>query len=142
MKATIQVTDSSGNTFEGEVVLEPKAGRARTRRVRPATGAPAPHAPRDLDFGLSSRAFVRKYGGLAESGPKKFVLLLSWIAKGRTDSQIDAEALRREWAKVKGLIGAEYQTMFATRARDNGWVDSPKHGVFQLGRGWRDALSS
>jgi len=141
MKARIELSDDNGNTYSGDVVLAPTTGQRRLRTPRPATPTPAATTSRDLDFTLSSRAFIRKHAALADSGAKKFVLLLSWIAKGKTDRQVDGEALRKEWDKVRGPIGADYQTMSATRARDNGWIDSPKHGVFKLARDWKRALS-
>ena len=141
MKAILKVTDDGGNVYQGEVVLVPVAGARHSKTVISQKSlSEAPISP-TLDFTLSSRPFIKKNVTLQTSGPQKFVILLAWLVKGKIGVQIKAEIFQKEWNKVRGPIGLDYQSMYATRAKDHGWIDSPKLGVFVLARDWKGAFS-
>jgi hypothetical protein len=45
------------------------------------------------------------------------------------------ETLRPEWDRLTGVLG-NFATTYATRAKNEAWVDSPKRGVFVLLPDW------
>jgi hypothetical protein len=95
-----------------------------------------------LDWTLPARAFVKRYVSTRMGGAQRFALLLAWITKGDTKDEMSIKDLRSQWAKMKALMGGEYNGAYATRAKENGWVDSQKHGVYKLRKGWQEALKS
>jgi len=141
MKVNIILTDDSGKTYSGEVELTTSGRHPQGRRSKPAAGAP-PTARREpsIDLSLGDRAFIRRHVTRETSGPRKFVILLAWMAKGNAGKEIAVEDLSKKWAKVKGPMGGQYQTVYATRAKDSGWVDSPKQGIYSLRAIWREAF--
>jgi hypothetical protein len=96
-----------------------------------------------VDFGKPVRPFIKAYcKGL--SGPRKFTLLLSWLAKGDAKKQVTLSDLQKQWnrMKAKSLLGMKFNLFFPAAARDNDWVESRDRGVYNLRPGWRDALKS
>jgi len=142
MKAKITVTDDRGNTFSGEAELAPARSSSRTPPpARTSLPSSKKTSQASIDFTLSNRAFAKRHVTKRTSGPRKFVILLAWIAKGITGSQVQADRITKEWAKVRGPMGGKYQRVFATRAKDEGWIDSPKQGVFTLRPSWKEAFT-
>jgi hypothetical protein len=142
MKAKITVTDDRGKTFSGEVELAP-AGRlsGTPPPLRTSPQSSKKTSQTGIDFTLSNRAFAKRHVTKRTSGPRKFVILLAYIAKGSTGSQVQADRITKEWAKVRGPMGGKYQRVFATRAKDEGWIDSPRQGVFILLPSWKEAFT-
>lgn len=90
-----------------------------------------------LDFGLNERNFIKNYAkGL--SGPKKFTLLLSFMAKGKVGTDIALDSIRSKWGKMtsKNLMGYEFNLNYPTEAKTRGWVDSKKSSFYHLRDKW------
>ncbi|MDD4411836.1 MAG: hypothetical protein PHO58_05025 [Bacilli bacterium] len=93
------------------------------------------------DFSLNERAFIKKYGKTL-SGPKQFVLLVSYIAKGDNKNIVKSEDITKEWNRLSSfMVGGKSQRNFSTRAKENGWIDSPKHGSYTLSKNWTNIFA-
>ena len=147
MKAVIILTDDDGNSWEGELTLDRRGSRPPRRghsgKDRSAAKAMKSRqlvpGKRDLDFSLPLRPFVKRYAAGA-SGPKKFAILLARMARGDLKTEIAVSEIEKQWNRMKQPMGGSFNGAHATRAKDYGWVDSPKYGVYKLLGGWRDAL--
>ncbi len=138
MKARISVSDENGNQFEGEVMLSPVPQRVR-RHVK--TPPPAARSVQRLDFDMNERAFAKKYaGGL--SGPKKFSLLLAYFAKGNCDKEIEVKIIEKSWNKMTALLGGKFNGKYPNKAKEYGWADSRKQGVYVLRPKWVELLEA
>jgi hypothetical protein len=98
----------------------------------------ASHAD-DLIFSLNVRAFVKRYGSKL-SGTQKFTLLVARLAQGKIGHAVSIKDIESWWNKMKGILGGAYNPAHSTRAKDRGWVDSPKFGVYALSHDWKDAV--
>lgn len=113
-----------------------------TKSKRPAKKLPASShtsKPIDIDFGKPLRPFVKQYAkGL--SGPRKFVLLLSRLAKGDVKKEVRIEEIKKHWNKMKAksLLGLDFNSFYPTRAGENDWVEAKKKGIYSLRPSWRD----
>lgn len=87
------------------------------------------------NFSLNERAFMKKYGKTL-SGPKKFVLLTAYIAKGNTKKVIKSEEITKKWNKLLSFMGGKSQKNYSTRAKENGWINSPEYGNYILTEEW------
>ena len=143
MKAKLTITDSQGRVFEGEIdLIEVSALETSSTRRRAATSSPAtaPSAPRSaLNYSLPVRAFMNRYAK-GRSGAEAFTLLVARLAGGRTEQQVQLEQVTEEWNRISGVLGGQYRTMYATRAKDKAWVDSPARGVYVLLPDWTEVL--
>ena len=93
-----------------------------------------------LSFAPNPRAFMKKHGrGL--SGSKKFTLLLARFVKGKVGEQASVDKLVSEWNRMKGVMDGAYNPAHATRAKEQGWIDSPKKGVYVLSESWKEVVS-
>lgn len=150
MKATLIITDDDNNKWHFEFPLErfdtPKTQRRAvpqkqtSNRTRRAKERPEPQLNQAGDLSLPLRPFMKKYARGA-SGPQKFALLIAHLAKGKLDAEVSRAEVEKHWNKMKGLLGAS-NPAFSTRARDSGWVDSAKFGVYKLLPGWKGALAN
>lgn len=93
-----------------------------------------------INFELSERGFVKKYGKDL-SGPKKFVLLLAYFVKGKIGEKISIEEIKKKWKKMTSLCGGEFNTYYSTTAKDNNWADSKKYGVWFLAKDWKEIFA-
>lgn len=111
----------------------------RTRNTTP--GVPA--APRSMRFDLNERAFVKNVARDLNGGPRKFVALVAYLAKGKPETHVNASDVKKMWNrnKAKDMLGMAYHTQFALRAKSEGWINPAKHGVFVLDASWRNAFS-
>lgn len=140
MRARVIVTDDTGAVFEGEVELVPSTeggveeSAAAKRRVAKAPRVVSARS----DFSKPARAFMHLHGR-NRSGHEAFALLMAWMTKGETGKEVRVEDLRREWDRMRGVLGG-FATIYATRAKDNAWVDSPERGVFVLLPDWEELL--
>jgi hypothetical protein len=113
-----------------------------TKSKRPAKKLPASShtsKPIDIDFGIPLRPFVKQYAkGL--SGPKKFVLLLSRLAKGDVKKEVGIEEIKKHWNKMKAksLLGLDFNTFYPTRAGENDWVEAKEKGIYNLRPSWKE----
>lgn len=129
-----------------------KVAYSRERSPSPRPRAPPPPARRrspqrshrarlatELDFGLPLRAFIKRYSnGLG--GPQKFTLLLAYMAKGKAGVSVAFPDIKKLWNRMTGLTGGQFHNVYAARARDEAWVDTPKNGQYALRANWADAL--
>ena len=90
-----------------------------------------------LNFELNERNFVKTYAkGL--SGPKKFVLLISYFVKGKVGADVDLNIIKSKWSKMtaKNLLGYKFNFFFTDGAKTQGWVDSKKPRIYRLTPAW------
>lgn len=94
----------------------------------------------EVDFSPNIRAFVKRYVA-DKSGPKKFTLLIAYLAKGEIDNEVELSEIRGHWNKMsaKSLLG-KFNRFYANEAKTQGWVDSKKHGAYCLTKEWRNVL--
>jgi hypothetical protein len=146
MRIKIVVTDDDGNSWDHEVQFQlgapVRGGRRMPSRPRDSampTGRDAVLAS-ELDFSLPLRAFIKRHG-MSLSGPKKFCLLLARLTNGDEKGEVARSVIEQHWNKMTALMGGRFNPAHASRARDDGWVDTPKHGMYKLCTDWRRALS-
>jgi hypothetical protein len=140
MKVSIVVQDDAGAVFRGEMVLMPD-GAGKPAPLAPAVltaAAPPSSGSLETDFELPVRAFIKKYAS-GKSGPEKFALLLGRMTKGDASSIVPASDLQSEWNSMTALMG-KYNTAYPTRAKERGWIDTPKYGSFTILPGWTEAV--
>jgi hypothetical protein len=144
MKARISVTDDDGRVFEGEVDLAPRGrgpGNPTTTRklpkAKPADAKPTP--PATLSYSMNPRAFMKKYAKDI-TGDRKFALLVSRLAKGSVSTEVPFKTVKGHWERMTGVIG-KFNNAYSLRARENGWVDTKKAGIYVLTPEWKRALS-
>lgn len=138
MRISFILTDDSGKQFAGEALLTPVAVGKRPRRRESGEKAQKPRSVQ-LSFALNPRAFVKRYGrGL--TGPQKFVLLLARLANGDASREVQSDAIEAQWNNMKAVMGGAFYPMYATRAKENGWVDTPKRGVYVLSPTWKEVF--
>lgn len=140
MRVQISVTTETGAVYTGEVEL---SSVAKERRVSKASAAPSPNLSdaEKIDFGLPVRPFVKKYANGLSGGPKRLTLLIARIAEGEGSVQVPRAQLVKQWSKMTSLMGGEFNSAYETRARDNGWISSPKAGVYELLPAWKEIFS-
>ena len=147
MKAVIVITDDQGKTWEFELKpVQANSGGTRANKKRTTrTPQEKPEPPIEKrsraapDFGLSIAALMNRYakGG---SGAQKFAILLARITKGDTKVQIESKEIERQWNRMTRHLG-DFNGAHGTRAKDAGWVDTPKRGSYVLLSDWKNALS-
>lgn len=93
-----------------------------------------------LNFSLNIRAFAKRYG-TGSSGPKKFVLLVAYLAKGDLANNIDLGTIKKEWDKMsaKTMLG-KFNRFYSSEAKNQGWVDSREYGTYCLTDEWQSSL--
>lgn len=143
MRVQISITDDEGRVFEGEAELsllghgsgKPVSGRERSRKSH-ETKSGSLQTP---VVSLNPRAFMKRYAR-GRSGPQKFTLLLACLAKGDSSREITFQRIRGQWHKMTSVIG-KFNPSHSIRAKDNGWVDTKKQGVYVLTPSWKEVLS-
>jgi hypothetical protein len=108
------------------------------RKARREKGYPAPKTA-ILDYEVNARAFVKAHArGL--SGPKQFVLLMAYLAKGKVGKEVQFQDIRNHWNRMKSLIGNKLNTFFPNSAKEHGWINPREKGVYVLTKSWQEAL--
>jgi hypothetical protein len=143
MKVHIMITDDDGTVFAGDLDLAPSVTRARRNSASArAQGKVAPRAlPAKLDFTKSERAFVKAHAsGL--SGARKFVLLVAYLAKAVVGKEVQLNEVQKRWNKMTSaaLLGCKFNRFYSNTAKDDGWVDTRKKGIYVLTPAWKNAL--
>jgi len=139
MKAHIIVTDGRGETFEGIVTLSLTQRNSNTPRRHGRKRITTDQSDEELSYSSNPRAFMNKYGK-GMSGPQKFTLLLAFLAKGKLVQVIPVEQIAAAWNRMKSVMGGAFNPAYTTRAKDKGWIDSPKKGGYVLSDSWKDVL--
>lgn len=139
MDIHLVVTDDRGRIYEGDVTLV--AGIRAGRSTRPAAkraGNKTATTPK-LDFAIADRAFAKQHiKGL--NGPRKFALLVAKLSKGTVGKAISLSDVEAAWNRMTEPMGGKYNGAYPTRAKEDGWVDTPKKGHYALTPGWANAL--
>lgn len=136
MRISIIVSDDDGNNYQGEVELTPATKRVKkVARAKPDS-RPTLVAPKSVSFSTPIRAFVKQHAH-DMSGAKKFTLLAAYLAKGETGKEVQMTEIEKQWNKMKPLLGGKLNRAHSTRAKESGWVDSPKHGVYVILPDWK-----
>jgi len=113
-----------------------KTNRPAKTKTRNRRSNPPPADSSNLDHSMPIRAFFKKYqAGL--SGPKKFTLLVAYLSKGNLQKSVPTADLRKNWNKMKGLLGFEFNTFYSTSAKDSDWVDAEKNS-YRLRPSWKE----
>ena len=91
----------------------------------------------DIDFSINERAFVKRYA-TDKSGPKKFTLLLAYLAKGEIEKNIELSEIKKHWGKMtsKALLG-KFNMFYPNDAKTRGWIDSKEYGSYNLTNEWK-----
>ena len=94
-----------------------------------------------ISFDSSPLAFMNKHArGL--NGSQKFTLLLARLAKGNTATEVSFQELKKQWNKMKPVMGGRFNGAHANRARAMGWADTKKHGIYHLCEPWKESLQA
>ncbi len=102
--------------------------------------------PEKINFDMSKGAFIKKYRK-GMGGPKKFVLLLSYLAKGEVGKEISVDEVERHWNKLKSVLKTkkeekmEFNGYYANSAKNNNWVDSKKFKFYFLTKEWTNIFT-
>lgn len=94
----------------------------------------------EVDFEKPIRPYVREYTK-DKSGPKKFTLLVAYLTKGDVSQSVLLSEVKKQWNKMKRLLGGDFNRFYSSQARDKDWVYSPKQGLYTLRPKWKDALN-
>ena len=94
--------------------------------------------PIEINFSLNERAFVKRYAA-KKSGPKRFALLLAYLAKGKVGENISLSDIKKHWNKMTSLLG-EFNMFYPNDAKTHGWVDVGGHGIYKLTKEWEQVL--
>jgi hypothetical protein len=145
MKLHIRITNENGVEFEGEVDLSPVSGtpakiRGTTGNKKKGTKTALSHDG-TLDFSLNERAFIKKHAkGL--SGPKKFVLLVAYLAKGQASKEVTIKDVTKNWNRMtsSNLLGGKFNPFYTNVAKENGWVNTPSKGSYTLRSSWMEVF--
>lgn len=90
----------------------------------------------EVDFNMNERAFIKKYGK-GMSGPRKFVLILAYLVKGKVGQEKSLSEIENHWNKMTSLVRGKFNRFYSARAKENNWVDSKKTGFYQLTSDWK-----
>jgi CHASE2 domain-containing sensor protein len=114
-----------------------------TRTLVPAPRPKGVTAHRDLDFEVHERAFIKAHAREL-SGSKKFVLLLAYLAKGQAGKEVQLKDIENHWNKMTApnLLDGNFNRFYTNSAKENGWVNTKKQGVYILRPQWRDILAN
>jgi len=138
MRVSIIVLADDGNSYKGEVELKldrnakkpaPKQSKHGVRATSAVHKAP-------LNFVTPIRAFVKLHARNL-TGSQKFALLVAYLAKGDGQKEIQMTDVENHWNRMKPLLGGKFNLAYTTRAKDDGWVDSPKRGIYKILPDWK-----
>jgi hypothetical protein len=140
MKVRVIVTDATGEIFEGEVRLAPRSTpKKQSKKKGPEAKAPRNLRREALDLDLPLRPFLKKYAP-GKSGAAKLTLLIAHMVGGKKATPVEAGTVQAAWNRVTAFLG-DYNRAHWTRAKDKGWIDSPKHGQYVLRPTWEEAAT-
>ena len=149
MKLSVIVTDDAGNSWQHEFQMEARSVRllseSQEKRSRGRSDSDKDDHRRSkdakLDLSLPIRPFMKRHAS-GMPGAKKFTLLLAHLAGGDVEAEIERSRIEKQWNKMTGLMGGPFNAAHTSRAKDNGWADSPRHGTYKLLPGWRSVLTN
>jgi hypothetical protein len=136
MKIEFRVILDDGKTYHGEAVLTAEAAK---KPMAKSAVTPAPATQESVDFSLPIRPFFKRYAS-GKSGAQKFSILTAYLCKGKSDATVTLQALEENWNRMTALMGGEFNRAHSTRAKDAGWIDSPKAGQYTIRPSWISCL--
>lgn len=115
------------------------AGAAPSRKPKSKPGSSAKtHIPTSFDFTANERAFMRSHARQL-SGPKKFPLVLAYLAKGDVKREIQLKDIERLWNRMTAILG-DFNRKYSNDAKERGWVNTTKQGSYVLRHSWQEIL--
>ena len=119
--------------------LEVEVFGDKVKRTKDSIKTSAKTKNQKLDFSINIRAFVKRLAA-DKSGPKKFVLLLAYLAKGEIGKNVVLGDIRKEWNKMSGkkLLG-KFNRFYPNEAKTQGWIDSKEYGTYCLANSWQES---
>ena len=139
MRVRIIVSDDDGNNYQGEVELARSSSAKPARKPVARETRPRGRTSLPVNFSSNIRAFVKKHGR-GMRGPQKFALLVAYLSKGEPKKEVSIANIRKHWNKMTQLLGGKFIRVYSQRAKEYGWVDSPRTGVYELLPDWKGAL--
>jgi len=94
----------------------------------------------EVDFEKPIRPYIGEYTK-DKSGPKKFTLLVAYLTKGDVSQSVLLSEVKKQWNRMKSLLGGNFNRFYSSQAKDKDWVYSPKQGLYTLRPKWKDALN-
>lgn len=94
----------------------------------------------DLDFSLNERTFAKRYA-TGKSGPRRFTILVAYLAHGKVDQNVELSEIRRRWNKMsaKNMLG-KFNMFYPNDAKTRGFVDSKQYGFYSLTKEWKNVI--
>ncbi len=120
-KIKIILTDENGNDYVGEMSLSALPVKTKKLPTKAKPEKSAKITKKNLDFELSPRAFMKKIGAKHLSGPVKITALIAYLSKGNTNTPVKAADARKQWLKMKSILG-KFNTFYFTPAKENAWI--------------------
>jgi hypothetical protein len=119
--------------------LAGKPFRQPKEKAEPARSG-KPYALRNLDYDANERAFMKAHAnGL--SGGERFGLLLAYLAKGDVKKEIKLKDIETAWSRMTARLG-DFNRKYSNDAKEQGLVNTKKHGIYVLQPRWRDIISA
>ena len=97
-----------------------------------------PNLTNDVDYSVNERAFIKRYAS-GKSGPKKFTILVAYLANRKVEENVELREIVKHWNKMKSLLG-QFNRFYPNEAKTQGWVDSKKRGSYNLTNEWKNVL--
>jgi hypothetical protein len=139
MRAHIVVTTDDGKHFEADIDLVAAGNANQPAPTKKNQSTPVSRRSKHVDFSLNIRNFVKTHTP-SMSGPQCFALLVAYATKGKTGQEVALAEIAKQWNKMTARLG-KFNLAYPTRAKDEGWVDSPKRGHYVLLGKWTEILS-
>lgn len=92
-----------------------------------------------VDFESNERHFVRTHA-VSLSGRKKFALLTAFLAKGEVGKEVPLKDIEAMWSRMTAPLGGPFNRKYSNDAKESGWVDTKKKGLYSLRPKWQDIL--
>jgi len=134
----IQSLERIQELLEASISLARAGGLKASAASKGAHQSKAKKARNDIDLSKPIRPFVKQYG-IGMSGPKKFTLVLAYLAGGDPSKNVSLEEIKKHWNKMtaKGLLGMKFNRFYSANAKDNDWVNTEKTGLYHLRPSWK-----
>ena len=135
IKKLKQIRDLSDECLSSlDDVGEPSPKKEKVGKILPTK---PPLDKSKIDFSMPLRPFVIKYSK-GMSGPKKFTLVLSYLAGGSLEKRIELAEIEKTWDKMTGILGMKFNRFYSQTAKDSDWVTSEKKGTYSLRPLWME----
>lgn len=137
MRTTIILTADDGKTYQAEVELLPQNDPSTTAQLNISGEGEAGGSPsRQIDLKLALRPFMKRYRGNLNGS--RFVLLVAHLTQEDLTASVSLKEVSRQWNKMKPLMGGAFNAAYSARAREDGWVDTPKVGMYSVCARWKE----